>query len=307
MTTTTTMTIHPSSRSSFLALLLGALAITGGVQAQSGDDSLAKLRSALTFHASFDHGIDADFALGDRKLYWAPSMKLPRVGKLGFPENGAVSHINEGGRFGGALRFHKKVPEIVFFQGEENFAYRTGDWSGTVSLWLKVDPSRELAPGFCDPIQITPRAWNDAAFFVEFEKRTNSIPFRLGAYADYNIWNPENREWGKIPFEEKPLVHVEKPPFSGDRWTHVVFTFENFNTGRKDGVAKLFLDAQLQGALSVRPQTFSWEPPKTLVLLGLSYVGLYDEVALFNRALSEPEIQTLHRLKDGVRSLGRLP
>ena len=139
--TTTTFTIHPSSRGGFLALLLGSLAITGGVQAQVGDESLAKLRSALTFHASFDHGIDADFALGDRKLYWAPSMKLPRVGKLGFPENGAVSRVNEGGRFGGALRFHKKVPEIVFFQGEKNFAYRTGDWSGTVSLGWSIRPA----------------------------------------------------------------------------------------------------------------------------------------------------------------------
>ena len=305
MTTTTPIRIHPLSRGSILALLLTALAITGDVQAQSGAESLAKLRSALSFHASFDHGINADLALGDRTLYWAPSMKAPRVGKPGFPENGAVSHVNEGGRFGGALRFHRKVQEIVFFQGEKNFAYRTGDWSGTVSLWLKVDPSRELAPGFCDPIQITPRAWNDAAFFVEFEKQTNTIPFRLGAYADYKVWNPENREWGKIPFSEKPLVHVEKPPFNGDRWTHVVFTFENFNTGRKDGVAKLFLDGQLQGSISARQQTFTWEPPETLVMLGLSYVGLYDEVALFNRALSDSEIQTLHRLKEGVRSLGR--
>ena len=45
----------------------------------------------------------------------------------------------------------------------------------------------QLEPGFCDPVQITPRAWNDAAFFVEFEKRPESIPFRLGVYADLGV------------------------------------------------------------------------------------------------------------------------
>jgi concanavalin A-like lectin/glucanase superfamily protein len=170
---------------------------------------------------------------------------------------------------------------------------------------LRVDPAAELAPGFCDPIQITPREWNDGAFFVEFEKRTNSIPFRLGAYADFKVWNPQNRDWNAIPFAEKPLVAVEQPPFSGDRWTHVVFTFDRFNTGKPDGVAKLYLNGELRGALSPREQTFTWDPSKTLVMPGLNYVGLFDELAIFNRALSDTEIQQLYQLEGGVRLLVR--
>ena len=263
----------------------------------------AALRQALTFHAPFDGGPDAGFALGDRKLYSAPSMKHPRVGKPGLPAGESATLAAGQGRFGDALQFHKKSPAIVFFSAEKNLAYQSQNWNGTVSLWLRTDPEKDLAPSFCDPIQITPREWNDAAFFVEFEKRTNSIPFRLGAYADFKVWNPENRDWGKIPVAEKPLLAVEKPPFRGDRWTHVVFTFSNFNTDRNDGEARLYLDGRPQGTIAARRQTFTWDTSKALVMLGLSYIGFMDDLALFNRALTEPEIKSLHELKEGVRLL----
>jgi hypothetical protein len=83
----------------------------------------------------------------------------------------------------------------------------------------------------------------------------------------------------------------------------VLFTFEDFNSGRSDGVAKLYLNGKLYGMLSPREQTFTWDPAKALIMLGLSYVGLYDEVAVFNRALTDSEIRTLHELKEGIRSL----
>ena len=263
------------------------------------------LRQSLSFYASFDGKLDADFALGDPALYFAPSMKHPRVGTPGLPPSGAVTLAKGQGRFVDALRFNKKSAEMIFFKAERNVDYQTNRWQGTVSFWLRVDPATELAPGFCDMIQITPREWNDAAFFVEFEKRTNAIPFRLGAYADFKVWNPQNREWGKIPFAEKPLVHVEKPPFAGDRWTHVAFTFENFNTGRPDGVATLYLNGEFRGALSPREQTFTWNPSQALVMLGLSYIGLWDELAIFNRSLSAQEIKSLYELDGGVQTLLR--
>ncbi len=282
-----------------------AMLLSGCAHIGSSDATARHLADALTFHAGFDGSTDAAFARGDRRLYSAPNMKHPRVGQPGLPASGVVSIASGQGRFGDALRFHQKASEMVFYQALDNMAYRSNQWSGSVSLWLRVNPAAELAPGFCDPIQITPRDWNDAAFFVEFEKKTNSIPFRLGAYADFKVWNPQNRDWGKIPMEEKPLVHIENPPFDGQRWTHVVFTFENFNTGRPDGVAKLYLDGKLSGHVSPRVQTFTWDPSKTLIMLGLSYAGLYDELAIFDRALTAAEIAALHGLKDGVRSLHR--
>ena len=263
----------------------------------------AAFRSALTFHASFDGGVDADFALGDRKFYNAPSMNKRADATAGLPTNAFVVAARGEGRWGDALRFKDKSATTVFFNAARNVAYRDANWSGTVSFWLSTDPPGELKPGFCDPIQITPRAWNDAAFFVEFEKRPAGIPFRLGAYADLKVWNPSNRKWDDIPMADKPLLTVDQPPFAKGKWTHVAFTFERFNTGAADGVAKLYLDGQPRGTVSARTQTFTWDVERSAVMLGLSYVGLFDELSLFNRALAPEEIARLYGLEGGMKKL----
>jgi concanavalin A-like lectin/glucanase superfamily protein len=260
------------------------------------------LRQALTFHASFDGKIDAAHASGDPRLYWAPSFKQRAEAKPGLPEGGEARHAPGAGRFGDALQFTVKAPPVVFFRAARNMRYEKTNWSGTVSFWLNTDPEGALAPGFCDPVQITPRAWNDAAFFVEFEKRPGSIPFRLGVYADLLVWNPDKRPFADIPAAERPLVSIDKPPFARGTWTHVVFTFERFNTGGADGVARLYLDGALSGTLSPRRQTFTWDPDEAVVALGLSYIGLLDELSIFNRALSDDEIRALHALPNGVAS-----
>jgi hypothetical protein len=253
------------------------------------------LRKSLTFYASFDHGADADFARGDRAIYSAPNMKQPRAGTPGLPASGVISIAKGEGRFGDALRFHRKSSEMVFFRAKENVSYRPRDWGGTVSLWLRTSPQEDLAPGFCDPIQITPREWNDAAFFVEFEKRTNAIPFRLGAYADFKIWNPANRDWGSIPAQEKPLITVAQPPIARERWMHVVFTWDRFNTGQPEGVTRLYLNGEDQGVVASRLQTFTWDTEKALIMLGLNYVGYWDELAVFDRPLTAAEIGLLYQ------------
>jgi hypothetical protein len=265
----------------------------------------AALRKALTFHASFDGRSDAVLAAGDPKLYWAPSFKQRQDAKPGLPDGGEVQRVRGDGRFGDALRFTKRKSPVVFFRAARNVAYQPENWNGTVSFWLSVDPATDLEPGFCDPVQITPRAWNDAAFFVEFEKREHAIPFRLGVYADFNVWNPQNRKFDEIPPHERPLVPVENPPFGRGTWTHVAFTFERFNTGRPDGIARLYLDGALRGTLSPRRQTFTWDVDHSAIGLGLGYIGLLDELSVFNRALGNEEIGFLYRLQKGVASLLR--
>jgi len=285
---------------------LAAVAAFGlSVAASSAAVQRDALRSALTFHASFDGTTDAGHAAGDPKLYSAPSAKARNDAKPGLPESGEVQHARGVGRFGDALRFTVKKSPFVFFQGDRNMPYAARDWSGTVSFWLSTDPEGDLAPGFCDPVQITPRAWNDAAFFVEFEKKPESIPFRLGVYADLNVWNPAKRRIADIPTEERPLLTVSKPPFARGKWTHVLFTFERFNTGKPDGVARLYLDGVRQGELTGREQTFTWDPKTTAIGLGLSYIGMLDELSIFNRALSDAEVLELHALEKGVSALVR--
>ena len=262
------------------------------------------LRTSLTFHASFDGGLKAVKAAGDGTLYSAPAMKARDQATPGLPASGEVLHARGEGRVGDALRFTRRKSPFVFFKAARNVPYKTSDWSGTVSFWLKVDPAKELETGFCDPVQITPRAWNDAAFFVEFEKRAESIPFRLGVYPDFDVWNPTKRKFEEIPAGERPLVTVDGPPFGAGKWTHVAFTFRNFNTGRPDGNVRLFLDGALAGGM-IRTQTFTWDPEAAVIGLGLGYIGALDELSVFDRALEEPEIRALHGLAGGVGSLIR--
>jgi hypothetical protein len=282
--------------------LLTTLAILSGC-ATSRSQSAGNLKQALTFHASFDGGLDADFAAGDPLIRHGPSIGKQAEAKPGLPKTGEVQLVKDSGRFGHGLRFTKKKSPIPFFRAAKNVPYKTNDWSGTVSFWLSTDPAGELEPGFCDPIQVTPRAWNDACFFVEFEKRTNDIPFRLGVYPDIKVWNPSNKKWADITAAEKPLVAAPTTPFARGKWTHIVFTWEHFNTGRDNGIAQLYLDGAPAATITPRQQTFTWDEDKCLIALGLSYIGLWDELAIFNRALTAGEVQQLHELKNGVTEL----
>lgn len=299
-----TSLVRMTRSATLLRALLAAGTVCAAWTALSGAQQ-HPLREALTFHASFDGGADATYAAGDPSLYWAPSFKERQKAAKGLPPGGEVRRVVGGGRYGDALHVTTRKSPIVFFQGAQNMPYRTANWSGTVSFWLSVDPEGELEPGFCDPVQITPRAWNDAAFFVEFEKRPEAIPFRLGVYADFNVWNPTKREFAEIPAGERPLITVDSPPFGRGRWTHVLFTFDRFNTGKPDGEVRLYLNGQPSGSLGPRRQTLTWDQGETTIALGLGYIGLLDELSIFNRVLTDAEIRILHALESGVSGLIR--
>ncbi len=262
-----------------------------------------QLKKSLVFHAGFDGTTDASFGAGDRRLQVGVQWGKPRTVAPGLPPGNTV-HLAPGqGRFGDALQFEKKIKELVCYPAEGNIAYQTQNWSGTVSYWLKVNPEKDLAPGYCDTIQITPKDWNDASFFTEFTPDDKPRHFRLGMYADLPVWNPKNRDWEKMPMSEKPLIVVERPPFGGDRWTHVVITWDRFNTGQANGIARLYLNGQLAGQMAGWTQTYTWNLRETRIMLGLSYTGLMDDLSIFNRALSAEEVGTLNRLPRGVAGL----
>src|SRR5262249_10526074 len=262
------------------------------------------IRKALTFHASFDRQADADFARGDKRIYTAPNFKRSE-GKPGV-HRADVEIVKAQGQYGDALRFGKKDNAIVFYQADKNMAYRDKDWSGTVSFWLRLDPDKDLEPGFCDPIQITDKKWDDAAFFVDFTKDDKPRHFRLGIYADFKVWNPKALKFEQVPVADRPLSdEIAKPPFASGKWTHVLFTFPNVNSGKPDGQGKLSVEGKPVAGIRDRTLTLSWERSRAAMMLGLSYIGLFDDLAVFDRALTDDEVGLIYRLEGGVKSLAK--
>lgn len=200
------------------------------------------------------------------------------------------------------MKFAKKNTKAVYYPATKNVAYQPRDWNGTVSFWLSLDPETDLEPGYCDPLQVTDEDYNDAALWVDFTKDDKPRHFRLGVFGDLKIWNPKDLQPDKNPDFLGRLVVAKKTPFARGRWTHVVLTHQGLGSA-KGGVAKLYLDGVLQGKTPVISEPFGWDLERAAIRLGVSYVGLFDDLSVFSRELSESEVKTLHQLKDGVKSL----
>jgi hypothetical protein len=265
------------------------------VEITAGED----LGKALVFHAPFDYSPDAAVAGGDQRLFTTETGN-PKDGKPGL-HRGDVTLVSDG-RHGSALRFGTTNPARLYFRAEDTVPYKPDGWSATFSLWLRLNPGKDLKPGYSDPFQITDKKWNDAALFLDFTKDDVPRSFRLGVFSDTAHWNPKKRKWNDIPEAERPLVTVTYPPFSRPNWTHVVVTCANFNTSGDKGKATLFLNGKPRGALD-GAQTFTWDLSKTAMFLGIAYIGELDDFAVFDRALTATEVAALHKLKGGVETL----
>ena len=184
------------------------------------------LRSALTLHASFDKGFEADFARGDKQPFHAPNYKELDAAKAGIGDVDVAIEAASGIAGSAALRFRSKNTRALFFRGEGHVA----PGSGTISFWLRLDPQKDLAPGFCDPIQITDKAYNDSAIWVDFTKDEVPRHFRLGVFGELNAWNPGNQASDKNPDFARRLVVVDHPPFARETWTHVAITWSKLGS-----------------------------------------------------------------------------
>src|SRR4029453_7138345 len=103
-------------------------------------------KQSLTFHASFDKGPEADFALGDKCIYTAADYKSQMEAKPGLDHPDVT--VVAGGVTGSALRFGKKNVKAIFYQGDKNIALRDGDWTGTISSGSTSTPTRTWNPDF---------------------------------------------------------------------------------------------------------------------------------------------------------------
>jgi hypothetical protein len=258
--------------------------------------ALAAQKKDLTFHASFNKGLEADFAKGDKRIHTATSYAKREDTKPGL-HHPDVEIAKGAGKFGDALRFKKKNVKAVYYAAEGNVPFDEKGWTGTISFWLSLDPETDLEPGFCDPIQVTDAAYNDSAIWVDFTKDDKPRHFRLGVFGDLAKWNPQNTPSDKNPAFNNRLVVVRKYPFAKGQWTHVAIAHQGLGSGK--GIATLYLNGQKQGSTETIGEGFSWDMAKGAIRLGVNYVGLFDELSIFRRALSDREVLRLYRAKKG--------
>jgi hypothetical protein len=274
-------------------------ALTGTVsQAETQDSSKESLARALTLHASFDKALDADFARGDKACYDLQGKNVSPAK----PTDDVVLAPKEG-KFGGALDFKRKNKLRPAFMNDGILNYNDKSWNTTVSVWLRLDPDKDLEPGYCDPMQIVGDDGKKGFIFLEWSKDEKPRYFRYAIRPLFQIWNPTNVGWDQIPFEKRPMVQVKRAPFAHETWTHVVFTVENGNDKSQPQRGRLYLNGERQGQVENWELTFGWKPERVMLVLGAAYVGYMDDLAVFNRALDDGEVTTLYGLNSGVREL----
>ncbi len=255
------------------------------------------LFNSLIFYAPFDQTTDAEVGEGVLELHTAPAYDQFDQATSGLKSDD-IQYATSQGLFGDGLQFLRKSKNVIFYPAKGNTSYNMESWSGAISFWLKLDPNEDLEPGYCDPIQLTDQAYNDAALWVDFSDKNPRV-FRMGVFGDLDKWNPEGLK-GDNPLFNNRLVPIENPPFSSDIWTHVVISFKELNTSK--GSATLYLNGKSQGKADI-PEQFTWDLDEARIIMGVNYVGMFDELAIFDKFLNDSAVQKLYKLKNGLTEL----
>jgi len=265
---------------------------------RAGDDPAEALRSAVTFYASFDKAVRGDFGGGSLE----PRTRFnheTRAGEFTF-ESGIDTKVfriaaGRGVSGGGALEPVDVLPRNgrIFFPLRGNMAFDPKGWSGAASFWCDTDPNLLLKTTFCDPIQITERGANNGGIWCDFN---NAKPrdLRHGAFPVV----PDGEKGITEDDPQAPLVRVPQIAWRSGQWHHVVLTWRNFDTGRPDAVSSLYIDGKLIGQIRDRAIAMAWDLDKAGLYTAVNYLGLLDELALFDRELTADEARSLHAAPD---------
>jgi hypothetical protein len=259
--------------------------------ADSAEDAIVK---AVTLRASFDEGLRGDQGDGELVLstrFNHGTEKGRFVFEKGF-DPGVFQVARNAGIVGGALEALDVLPRNgrIFFPAKGNIAYQKGGWAGSVSVWLKTDPETMLKTRFCDPVQITERGATNGGIWFDFnDARPRDL--RMGAFPAI----PAERKPISDNDPSAPIIWLKNAGFQANEWHHVVLIWEGFDTGRSSARAALFVDGKPIGELKDREIAMEWDLDKTGIYIAVGYIGLLDELAVFNRALTPAEITLLFR------------
>ncbi|MGE3805305.1 MAG: LamG-like jellyroll fold domain-containing protein [Gemmataceae bacterium] len=263
---------------------------------------MAHLLDSVTFYASFDEAVRGDFGKGGLE-------PTTRSGPLADPAKWAFTPgvddkvywiSKDRGKHKGCLRAVDVLPGEsgrFFFPAKGNIAFNPKGWAGTLSFWMSINPDTMLRTPFCDPIQITQQGATNGGIWIDFnDDKPRSLRMGVFPAADPPI---------KETDADAPLVWVKKPGCKAGDWHHLVITWENFDTGKPNALAKLYIDGKCQGTIRDRAIAMKWDLDKAGIYVAVNYIGLLDELALFDRALSEEEIDLLADKADFLTGLGK--
>jgi len=278
--------------------LQGSFGVLLMVSCSSGPvpSSAPDLLKSVTFYASFDDAVRADFGGGELTLSTRSNHKTEKgafVFEKGYPAS--AFRIAPGkGISGGALEAVDVLPDNgrIFFPAKGNIAFKKGGWGGTLSMWINHDPDTQLKTGFCDPVQITQKGAGNGGLWFDFNNAKPNRNLRMGAF-------PAVAEGGQ-PIKESreafsPMVWVDQPGFKVGDWHHIAMVWRNLDTGRKDASASLYIDGRLRGEVRDKdyPISMDWDLERAGLYVAVSYIGLLDELALFDRPLDVGELDLL--------------
>jgi hypothetical protein len=74
----------------------------------------------------------------------------------------------------------------------------------------------------------------------------------------------------------------------------VAFNYAGINSGKPSASGQLFLDGIQRAEFSQSHQVFRWEVQGSVLILGINFVGLFDELAVFDRTLTAVEVMHLY-------------
>ncbi len=255
----------------------------------SGDD--AKLKDAVSFYASFDETLMPEVGAGTLSTRYNAKASGKFDIEPGYDKAKFRIAKGKGIAGGGCLEAVDVLPKNgrIFYPMKSNLAFKKGGWGGAFSMWINTDPNTLLKTTFCDPIQITQNGANNGGIWFDFN---NAKPrdMRMGAFPAVPT--------GKIGIKEEdpnaPMVRVPKVGFKVGDWHHIVVSWSNFDTGKGDAISTLYVDGKKIGDVKDRPIAMDWDVEKGGIYVAVNYVGMIDEMALFNRAVTADEVARLH-------------
>lgn len=254
-----------------------------------------ELSKAVLMYASFDAEVRADFGAGAREFgtrFGKPGEPSTYVFEKGFDAK-AFGIAAGKGVHGGALEARAVLPNNgrICLPVRGHLAFKKGGWGGAVSVWMNFDPNKDLKTTFCDPIQITHKGANNGGIWCDFNNAKPRRDLRMGVFPAV----PDGQKGIGEDDPQAPLVRVPGVTYKAGEWHHVVLSWKNFDTGKNDAHAELYIDGKLIGAVKDRAIAMDWDLDRAGIYVAVNYIGLLDELATFSRALTAAEVTLLHR------------